>query len=166
MKRFVIAIAAVMGLAMMTGADIASARGQGGGASSGGGGGRSGGAAPAHGSGGHGGHHGGRYYGGWYGGLYFAGLGLGYGYWGWPWYYGAYPYYAGAYGYDPYPYSVYESAPISYAEPSEETAQPSLWYYCTNPAGYYPYVKNCSALWLPVVPPSSTASGKPEVRTQ
>ena len=29
---------------------------------------------------------------------------------------------------------------------------PSYWYYCQNPAGYYPYVSQCPGGWLPVVP--------------
>ncbi len=29
------------------------------------------------------------------------------------------------------------------------------WYYCQNPQGYYPYVKECPGGWLTVVPPSS-----------
>ena len=41
-----------------------------------------------------------------------------------------------------YPY--YAPLPIS--------AQPQYWHYCTDPQGYYPYVTNCSAAWLPVVP--------------
>jgi hypothetical protein len=163
MKRFLVAIAAVMGLAMMTGADIAYAR-SGGGGSHGGGGHSSGG---SHGGGWHGGgHHGGYYYGGWYGAAYLGAVGF----WGWPYYYGAYPYSAGypyyGYAYDPNPYAVYESAPVSYAEPAAQAAPPAIWYYCTEPAGYYPYVQKCNVLWTPVAPPSSTASGRPEVRMQ
>ena len=30
--------------------------------------------------------------------------------------------------------------------------QANYWYYCTEPAGYYPYVQNCSRNWLQVVP--------------
>ncbi len=29
---------------------------------------------------------------------------------------------------------------------------PALWYYCQNPAGYYPYVQSCSQAWIPVDP--------------
>ena len=25
-----------------------------------------------------------------------------------------------------------------------------VWYYCQNPAGYYPYVAQCSTNWQPV----------------
>jgi hypothetical protein len=54
---------------------------------------------------------------------------------GWPYYpYGGdyyYPYYG--YGYN--------------------TGQPSTaqtWYYCSDPAGYYPYVTQCSTSWQTV----------------
>ena len=30
--------------------------------------------------------------------------------------------------------------------------------YCTEPAGYYPYVQKCSKDWLPVVPQANTGS--------
>ena len=93
-----------------------------------------------------GGWHGGGYrgYGGWYGGWYGPGLGIylgGPAYWGaWPYpYYGAYPAY--------YPYAVYGSdEPTVYVEPQQEAAPAAAyyWYYCTDPAGYYPYVQNCS----------------------
>ncbi|OIQ75233.1 hypothetical protein GALL_431000 [mine drainage metagenome] len=29
-------------------------------------------------------------------------------------------------------------------------APQSFWYYCQNPAGYYPYVANCPGGWTPV----------------
>lgn len=29
------------------------------------------------------------------------------------------------------------------------------WYYCPEPAGYYPYVRQCGTPWLTVVPPGS-----------
>ena len=45
------------------------------------------------------------------------------------------------------------------AVPAAPTAAPpvaapaaSYWYYCTQPAGYFPYVKDCSQPWLKVVP--------------
>jgi len=28
----------------------------------------------------------------------------------------------------------------------------SYWYYCENPKGYYPYVKDCPYGWMKVVP--------------
>jgi len=31
---------------------------------------------------------------------------------------------------------------------------PTLWYYCTEPAGYFPYVQNCNRAWITVTPQS------------
>jgi len=31
-------------------------------------------------------------------------------------------------------------------------AAPRVWYYCTDPAGYYPYVPNCNQPWVSVDP--------------
>ena len=28
----------------------------------------------------------------------------------------------------------------------------NYWYYCTDPAGYFPYVQSCNRAWMPVVP--------------
>lgn len=28
----------------------------------------------------------------------------------------------------------------------------TVWYYCRNPAGYFPYVQNCNQAWVPVTP--------------
>ena len=74
---------------------------------------------------------------------------IGPGYWG-PGYWGQYPYY-----YSPPPVAV-QQHPVTY-----EQAAPaqSYWYYCQNPAGYYPYVKRCPTPWLKVVPPSSSTEG-------
>lgn len=33
--------------------------------------------------------------------------------------------------------------------PEEE----DYWYYCREPEGYYPYIKNCPGGWMKVVPP-------------
>ncbi|MEP7180705.1 MAG: hypothetical protein ABI886_00790 [Betaproteobacteria bacterium] len=116
-----------------------------------------------------GGYYGRGYYGrGWYGGWWGPSVGVyfgGPGYWGgWadPWYYG-YPY---AYGY-PYggaPASVYVApdaattyvepapAPPAIAAPQSPAAPPTLWFYCTDPAGYYPYVQSCTNAWMSVDP--------------
>lgn len=105
----------------------------------------------------HGGYSG-RWYGsGWYGGGYRGWYGPRVGiylggpaYWGtWPYaYYGAYP------GYYPYPVYV-PSEPPAYVEQSPQgapTATENYWYYCQDPAGYYPYVQHCSKAWMTVVP--------------
>ena len=115
----------------------------------------------------HGGYYGGGYHGGYYGGGYHGGyyggtrvyIGGGWGWpgwgWGWPGWYGAgwwgapYPYYS-----YPYPYSY--GAPVAVQQAPTEYIQqqpaPQYWYYCQNPQGYYPYVKDCSMAWIPVSP--------------
>lgn len=108
----------------------------------------------AHGGGGHGGfggHHGGGfghhggfrggYYGG-IGGLYF---GMGYPY-GYRYGYG-YPYYS--------PPVTIQAPPITYIQQPAPVVQQypaGYWYYCTNPEGYYPYVKTCPNAWQQVAP--------------
>ena len=55
------------------------------------------------------------------------------------------------------------SAPV-YVEKGSEAASPSAqssnyWYYCPNPQGYYPYVKECQGGWMTVVPQSPAQPG-------
>jgi len=63
-------------------------------------------------------------------------------YWYYPYYY-PYDYYY-YYG-DPYVDSL---PPPVYIEPEE----PSYWYFCLNPEGYYPYVTSCPGGWMRVLP--------------
>lgn len=88
-----------------------------------------------------------------------------------PGYYGGFGYRNYGYGY-PYFYPPLYSYPSYYAPvvvvPSEppvyiqkETTRPIqapdyVWYYCRNPEGYYPYVKQCSEGWLQVAPQPAT----------
>lgn len=61
---------------------------------------------------------------------------------------------------DPYPYYYYRPRPVVidpppvYIQqvPPVYVQQPSrgYWYYCPNPAGYYPTVPRCPAGWMPV----------------
>jgi hypothetical protein len=122
-------------------------------------------------------------YGGWrygypgygYGYGYGYGLGLGYGV-GWalgatsPWYWGApaISYAAPTF----YPYSVVApvypgivvSEQLTYIQqPQIESTAPAparradgLYYYCTEPAGYHPYVAQCSRPWIAVQPQSAS----------
>lgn len=47
------------------------------------------------------------------------------------------------------------AVPTAPAAPAAPAAQASnLWYYCPNPAGYYPYVPSCNQQWVPVNPNS------------
>ena len=74
-------------------------------------------------------------------------------------------------GYAPYPYwyeprtVIIEREPPVYiqrapdpvpapapAAPAQTAAASQTWYYCTDPAGYYPYVENCSQPWVSVDP--------------
>lgn len=63
--------------------------------------------------------------------------------WGWWWFAGG-----GWFWYDapiwPYPTIVSNEY---YEEPDYA---PATWYYCYNPAGYYPYVQYCNGPWRPV----------------
>ena len=74
--------------------------------------------------------------------------GYGPGWYGDPWYGDPW------YGY-PYPYGrtlIVQPPPVYIEQGGEPTAQ--MWYYCRNPQGYYPYVKNCSTAWRAVLPTS------------
>lgn len=75
-------------------------------------------------------------------------------YFGTPWYpspYYSYPYY---YPYYP-PVVTVPTEPPVYIErdpPRQQPLSPGYWYYCTNPEGYYPYVKECPYGWRQVDP--------------
>lgn len=133
------------------------------------------------GAGWHGGGHyyagGHGYYGGWRGAYWGPSVGFylgGPAYWGgWPNAY-SYPY---GYGYAPYTSYALTSPTVVYVEPQVDVATPpaqsvasplpapgnpapppTFWFYCTKPAGYYPYVPKCSRAWLPVVPQANTST--------
>jgi hypothetical protein len=92
-------------------------------------------------------------------------------YYGGPGYWGAWPY-AAAWGFGlgsyvvGYPYvatplvvntvtqpQIYVEQEAAPAAPAPQAAPAaSYWYYCTQPAGYFPYVKDCNQPWLKVVP--------------
>ena len=48
-----------------------------------------------------------------------------------------------------YPYPTYISTAAAYDYAPEGYSEDS-WYYCSDPEGYYPYVRNCNAEWRPV----------------
>lgn len=82
-------------------------------------------------------------------------------------YYRPYNYYLDSYYWSPYPSVVYPPVVVVPSEPSVYIQQqpapqtsPALstsatinyWYYCENPAGYYPEVERCSSEWIKVPP--------------
>ena len=70
----------------------------------------------------------------------------------WPWYYPG-PYYGPSYNTTTIitqPAPVYiEQAPGPAPAPVPSS---NAWYYCNNPDGYYPYVKECPTGWQRVAP--------------
>ncbi len=100
------------------------------------------------------------------------GLGLAYGT-GWalassPWYWGVPAYYPYGYVAPGYPALALDENLSYLQQPQAEViATPlprraaSYWYYCTEPAGYYPYVQQCARPWIAVqpnaVPPAGSA---------
>ncbi|MBV9552754.1 MAG: hypothetical protein JO032_08185 [Alphaproteobacteria bacterium] len=77
----------------------------------------------------------GRWYRGWHGGRF-----------GWWWTVPGDDWYAydePVYPFPQFPQTAYPNAPVA----------PYYWYYCRNPAGYYPYVAQCTAEWRPVPAP-------------
>ncbi|MCK9294161.1 MAG: hypothetical protein M0P70_03680 [Desulfobulbaceae bacterium] len=88
---------------------------------------------------------------GWHGnvGIYLAPPLLGWRYYPPPYYYPP------AYYYPPPPVYVPPPQPPVYIErPPAEPVEPpqAYWYYCTDPEGYYPTVKECPGGWLKVLP--------------
>jgi hypothetical protein len=83
--------------------------------------------------------------------------------WGWGSYWGPGPYWGGYWGPAYLPSTTVVTVPTSppvYIE--QQTAPPvstggspfetGWWYYCKNPAGYYPYVERCPDGWTKVPP--------------
>ena len=52
-------------------------------------------------------------------------------------------------------------APQVIVQPALQTPADSYWYYCTQPAGYFPYVQNCSQPWMKVVPQVPGSNNSP-----
>ena len=121
------------------------------------------------------GHGGGHYGGGWgghYGGSHYSG-GWGYGHRGnyggssFGFYFGApfypYPYfpYRPPYYYPPAIVTVPAIPPvyIQQTPPASQSNPSGYWYYCNNPEGYYPYIKECPNGWQQVepIPPAPSA---------
>ena len=82
-------------------------------------------------------------------GVAFVGVG------GWWWppppYYYPPAYYPPAY----YPPAYYPQAAPAYGNPPDAG---QVWYYCDNPQGYYPYIKECPGGWQQVAPQPPVSS--------
>lgn len=73
--------------------------------------------------------------------------GGGFGVWMDPWWIVPYPYYSVP------PVIVQQPSTDYYEQPvPRQSQEPAYWYYCRNPEGYYPYVKQCPDGWMKVVP--------------
>jgi hypothetical protein len=88
-----------------------------------------------------------------YGSTWGPGWGPGWGSgWGGGWYepgwYEPYPSYGGWSTWSPP--VVVERQPVVVQSLPPGPAPQSFWYYCQNPAGYYPYVSVCPGGWTPV----------------
>ena len=83
-----------------------------------------------------------------HGGEFGVGVWIGPGLWG-----PNYPYYS-LYAAPPV---VAQGQPETYIQETPESEEPSYWYYCPDPQGYYPYVKKCPKGWMRVVPSPSPA---------
>jgi hypothetical protein len=101
-------------------------------------------------------HRFGHFHGGFGIGAIYAPFWWGYGY-PYPYYYGDYPEHKD-FGYDPsssYYGNNRSNDPGSsyYGNHPGYGSQPrtrQTWYYCSDPAGYYPHVTRCKTAWLPV----------------
>ena len=97
-----------------------------------------------------------------FGGFYGPGY-YGTGFYGYPYWSGySNPYYfSRAYAYpspliSPATPPVYIERQVTVADSTQ--SQSNYWYYCRNPEGYYPYVKQCPEGWLQVAPQPVTQS--------
>jgi hypothetical protein len=144
--------AAALSVAVLCQPNFASAAPHGGGGGSHGGGGFHGGGFGFHGGGFHGGgfhaggFHGGGFRSGWHGG--FAGTHTGFGgegHWNYGWHNGRYGYWWGN-GLGTYEGSYPDYSYYDYSQPYAS----QTWYYCSDPAGYYPYVTQCNTGWQTV----------------
>ena len=90
------------------------------------------------------GRHGGGWHRGWHGGWRAPVVFVG------PRFFVGSAFYPGPYAYAP-PVVV---PPVVVAAPAPPvyTQSPQYWYYCQNPAGYYPSVPQCPTQWLQVAP--------------
>ena len=61
-----------------------------------------------------------------------------------------------------YPYPDPYQPPVPVVVAPEPAAPPHYYYYCGNPAGYYPYVPRCVVPWQRVASPPPAVAAPPE----
>jgi len=71
----------------------------------------------------------------------------------------------GPWWWDSYPYYPYPSSPVVLQGEPEANVEPQLpeqnyWHYCSDPAGYYPYLKECPKGWMKVLPTPAPAGAE------
>jgi hypothetical protein len=71
----------------------------------------------------------------------------------WP-YYRSYRPWPPPYYYEPRTVIIEREPPVYIQRQATQppSPAPTAWFYCPNPAGYYPHVPNCSQSWVPVDP--------------
>ncbi len=60
------------------------------------------------------------------------------------------------YGYHAPPPVIIQKEPQVYVQPEQEPE--NYWYYCPDPQGYYPYIRECASGWMKVVPDTTPPS--------
>jgi hypothetical protein len=87
-----------------------------------------------------------------------------------PAYWGAWPYawgaaYAVPYAVTPWVVAASPAPQVVVQQPVVAEVPASYWYYCAQPAGYYPYVQNCSQPWMKVLPqaPGGSTGSAPQL---
>ena len=77
--------------------------------------------------------------------------------WGRDHYRGSHFYWRGSFVIPLHPYGYYSPPPVViqqqppvYVQPEQQ--EENYWYYCPDPQGYYPYIRDCAGGWMKVVP--------------
>ncbi len=72
-----------------------------------------------------------------------------------------FPYPDRYYYYTPPPIIIRQQQPENYIQ-KEPAQEPTYWYYCPSPQGYYPYIKECPTGWMKVIPTPPSGQQEPQ----
>lgn len=74
--------------------------------------------------------------------------------WGWGWWsHEPGPFYPPAVVHVPPQIIVVPQQPQTYVQRQQEQSPPQfVWYWCTDPQGFYPYIQQCKSAWMKVIP--------------